>query len=45
MNHDTCIASNKHGCSYDGLLSRVIREEVQYVKKCRQSTRELETHC
>ena len=33
MNYDTCIVSNKHGCSYDGLVSREVCEEVQNDKE------------
>ena len=42
MNFDTCIIvckrAIKHCCSYDGLLSREVREEVQDKEMSREHT-------
>ena len=42
MNFDTCIIvckrTIKHDCSYDGLLSREVREEVQDKEMPREHT-------
>ena len=54
MNFDTCIIvckrAIKHGCSYDGLLSREVYTRGstylrRMIRKCLESTRDPKNHC